>query len=82
VTTAAGTRYERVTLMLVNSAETHSAVPLPAPGKTGALGVRLQNVLAHDPAETSVSRRLAASRSFLTSFASVLISGRAAASAK
>ena len=79
VHTAQGTRYERVTLMLVNSAEKQNAVPKPAPGRTEALGVRLQNAISHDPADGGANRQLADSRAFLTSFASVLISGRSAA---
>jgi hypothetical protein len=81
VQTTSGKRYERVTLMLVNSAETHNAAPTPSVGKTQTLGVRLQNALSHDPAESGVNRQLAESRSFLTSFATVLINGRSALAA-
>ena len=78
VATTTGTRYERVTLMLVNAADTHSALPRPSPGKTASLGVRIQNAISHDPSEPGVNRRLSESRSFLASFANVLISGRSA----
>jgi hypothetical protein len=72
VRTPKGTRYERVTLMLVNSADTQLEAPLPSPSVARAIGLRLQNALGQKEIN-SPDQRLARTRAFVVAFAADVI---------
>lgn len=78
VQTADGTRYERVTLMLINSAETELEAPLPSPSVARSIGLRLHNALGQNQ-EGTQDQRLARIRGFAVAFAADVIRNQQAA---
>jgi exosortase len=79
VRTANGkTRYERVTLMLLNTQNTRFSVPPPQPSTIRSLGLSLQNVITGK--SSPVAARFAETEEFLVAFAHALIQQQAVAS--
>jgi exosortase/archaeosortase family protein len=79
VKTAAGkTRYERVTVMMINSAGATFSGTLPSPGLVRGLGLGVDNVLGGH-VTSKVDAQLNSTRLFLVAFARSIISRQAVA---
>lgn len=66
------TRYERMTLMLINTNDATFSAPPPSPGVLRSLGLNVQNALA-GKAGSSVDTKLDKTRAFLVEFARSVI---------
>jgi exosortase/archaeosortase family protein len=73
------TRYERITLMLLNTGGADFTGPRPSTGLLRSLGISFQNALA-GKASGGVDAKLNRTRTFLVEFARTLIEGQALAS--
>jgi exosortase len=71
-------RYERVTLMLLNTAHASFTGPSPSTGLLRSLGLGVENALVAKG--SSVDAKLARTRTFLVEFARAVIDGQAAIS--
>ncbi len=77
VATEDGTRYERVVLMMVDSAKAQLAAPSPGPSLTRGLGLGVDNKLRAD-SSGAVDVRLDRTRDFLVSFSREVVARAAA----
>ena len=80
-TSSGKTRYERVTLMLINTGGATFHGPIPSPGLFRNLGLSVQNALV-GRSDNKVDSRLDQTRTFLTEFARTLIARQTAAPTK
>jgi hypothetical protein len=78
-TSSGKTRYERITLMLVNTSQTSFSGPGIGSSTARSVGLSLQNAIANNGG--SVDAHFARTESFLIQFAHAIIERQAAASA-
>ncbi len=71
VATSAGTRYERVNLLLINSSHTAFSGPLPSPSLARSLGIQIENALTGS--YPGSGPQLDKTRAFLAAFAANII---------
>jgi exosortase/archaeosortase family protein len=76
------TRYERMTLMMINTGESNVSSPTPSPSLARALGFNLQNALTGPSSSSKVDARLDTTRTFLVAFARSLITSQKPAASK
>jgi len=77
-TPAGKTRYERVTLMLINTADAQFTGPTPQPSTVRSLGLSLQNAISGK--SSPVAAKFAQTEQFLVEFAHAIIEQQAVAS--
>jgi exosortase/archaeosortase family protein len=70
VKTAEGTRYERVNLMIINSAKVNFTAPVPSPSVARSLGIRIEDALTGG---SSGGGTLDRTKAFLAAFAADLV---------
>jgi exosortase/archaeosortase family protein len=73
VKTSSGTRYERIVVMMTDSAKADVASPAPSPSVARSIGLKLQNALSGFHAGT-LDAKLLQTRAFLVAFAQSLVS--------
>jgi exosortase len=71
VNTPAGTRYERINLMLINAAHSDTTARVPKPSVARSLGIQIEDALTGTAA--SAGPRLDHTRAFLAAFAAALV---------
>ncbi len=79
VSTPKGNRFERVTLMMRDTAKSHETAPPAGPSLARSLGLGLHNSLRGDPAERQIDAQLAQTRAFITAFAQSVVQAQPAA---
>lgn len=79
VSTPEGTRYERVTLMMRDTAKTQASAPPADPSLARSLGLGVRNSLRGGGASGELDARLSQTREFLTAFAQSVVQAQPAA---
>ena len=77
VKTKDGTRYERINLMMIESAHTSFKAPLPSPSVARSLGIQIEDLLTGGSSDSG--SQLAKTRAFLAAFALDLVHKQPAA---